>query len=110
MIQKLVFRARSLIGVLSLSAVLLGLQPFIGSVTQARVDSHLMPGVDIDRSLKGDRLDSLPVRGAAERGAAESPAARPLPESPASVPVGCDAAFSPVSSPRLSRIFGRCLT
>jgi hypothetical protein len=58
----------------------------------------------VNRALKSDRLPSI------------SPAILPhelgsplLPLSRERIPVGCDRAFSAISSPRLADIFGRCL-
>ena len=62
----------------------------------------------VNRTLKGDRLPSI------------SPAVFPhelgsplIPNLPAQtfrrkIPLGCDAAFSPISSPKLAHVFGRC--
>jgi hypothetical protein len=58
----------------------------------------------VDRALKGDRLTNAP-----------SPAKNSLKSQPAlvragkKVPVGCDRAFSSMSSPQFSTLFGRCL-
>jgi hypothetical protein len=61
------------------------------------------PALSVNRALKGDRLPSI------------SPAVFPhelgLPIAPplhGKIPVGCDAAFSSISAPRLAHIFGRC--
>jgi hypothetical protein len=58
----------------------------------------------VDRALKGDRLRSI------------SPAVFPhelglrlLPPTHAKIPVGCDRAFSAISSPQLAHVFGRCV-
>lgn len=55
----------------------------------------------VNRALKGDRLPA-----AAGPGRLGSPA-RALPRG--RIPLGCDGAFSPVSSPRLAHIFRRCM-
>jgi len=58
----------------------------------------------VDRALKGDRLRSI------------SPAVFPhqlglrsLPSTQGNIPVGCDRAFSAISSPQLAHVFGRCV-
>jgi hypothetical protein len=61
----------------------------------------------VNRALKGDRLRH------------PEPSARPrelgLPASPErskpreKIPVGCDAAFSPVAAPAKAAVFGRCM-
>jgi hypothetical protein len=56
----------------------------------------------LDRAFKGDRLP-LPV--GANR--IEAPAS-PTQQTREKVPLGCDGAFSPISSPRLAHVFRRC--
>jgi hypothetical protein len=56
----------------------------------------------VDRTLKGDRL---PLPFSAQRIGAPIV---PTQQTREKVPVGCDGAFSPVSSPRLANIFRRC--
>ena len=63
-----------------------------------------VPTVDVNRGLKGDRLP--PVAKPEQIG---SPM-RPLPPPRAQVPLGCEAAFSPISSPSQAKIFRRCMT
>jgi hypothetical protein len=58
--------------------------------------------VSVDRALKGDRLPLFAPTDKTEM---------PVPSTPLSrekIPVGCDHAFSPVSSPRLANVFQRC--
>jgi hypothetical protein len=74
----------------------------------------------INRTLKGDRLqsDQLPMHLAsqprpqsADNIGSESPAAAvPAKPEPKKAPLGCDPSFSPVVSPSLASIFGRCTT
>ncbi len=74
------------------------------------------PSVSVNRYRKGDRLPVLsnsanPNRTGAKKGAiwwdlhgqGSSQTRR-------QVPIGCDPAFSPVSSPSLATVFGRCMT
>ena len=60
---------------------------------------------EVDRAFKGDRLP-LTVPGETSRIGA--PAA-PAQQSREKVPVGCDGAFSPISSPRRANVFRRCI-
>jgi len=66
-----------------------------------------MPVASVNRALKGDRLPTAkPMAWQHEF----PPRVAPLQsQSHARVPVGCDNAFSPVSSPRLANVFRRCL-
>jgi hypothetical protein len=60
----------------------------------------------VNRLLKGDRLPTIsPAVWPHELGLPVPPA---RPESRKKIPVGCDAAFSPISAPRLADVFGRC--
>lgn len=57
----------------------------------------------VDRTFKGDRLPPLPS-GANK---IEAPAT-PTRQTREKVPLGCDGAFSPISSPPLANVFRRC--
>ncbi len=61
----------------------------------------------VDRTLKGDRLPLVaPISNSHdELGLPVTPQQL---RSRAKIPVGCDAAFSPISSPQLATIFRRC--
>jgi hypothetical protein len=56
----------------------------------------------MDRTFKGDRLP--PAISADKIGEPASPTRQTREK----VPVGCDGAFSPISSPRLANVFRRC--
>ena len=59
------------------------------------------PAVSVNRTLKGDRL---PLERAVNT---EAPSAfQTLRDR---IPIGCDRAFSPISSPQLAHVFRRCL-
>ncbi len=60
------------------------------------------PAVPVDRTLKGDRL---PLSAPTDKTEMPVPSAPSLREK---IPVGCDRAFSPISSPRLANVFQRC--
>jgi hypothetical protein len=57
----------------------------------------------VDRSFKGDRLP-LPVG----LNKIEETPASPTRQTREKVPLGCDGAFSPISSPLLAHVFRRC--
>jgi hypothetical protein len=58
----------------------------------------------VNRALKGDRLRSIsPAVFPHQLGS------RSLLSTHGRIPIGCDRAFSAVSSPKLARVFGRCL-
>ena len=58
----------------------------------------------VDRALKGDRLTNAPAP------AKNEPKSQPsLERAGKQVPMGCDRAFSSMSAPQFSTLFGRCL-
>jgi hypothetical protein len=102
---KLFARIAGALGITALALLFVGLIPFfadptIGAGIAAKV------GFSVNRQFKGDRL---PVPGApsvARRGlSTQEQSAKPQ-----KIPVGCEGAFSPISSPRLAHIVGRCMT
>ena len=58
----------------------------------------------VDRALKGDRLPN--ARAPAKNGPKSNPS---LERTGNRVPLGCDRAFSSMSGPQFSTLFGRCL-
>ena len=98
----------------SLAFLFGNLDPFLRAapVTAAAVSDHTPP-VSVNRYPKGDRFfknsDNVGSAGAGHviwldlRGLNGSQAHRQL-------PVGCDPAFSPVASPSLAVVYGRCIT
>ena len=54
----------------------------------------------VDRALKGDRLAIEP---------ADTKKSPPLVRTGKRIPMGCDRAFSSMSSPQFSSLFGRCV-
>ena len=62
--------------------------------------------ITVNRALKGDRLQLLaPTFRLNEAG---SPGVAAQRQPPKKIPLGCDRAFSPISSPKLANVFGRC--
>ena len=75
------------------------------SLSTTGVGLSSTPAASVNRALKGDRLPTAkPTAWQHEF----RPPVTPL-QSRARVPVGCDTAFSPISSPRLANVFRRCL-
>jgi hypothetical protein len=81
-----------------------GFAPLLSAAPIAPGISDGTPAVSVNRFRKGDRL---PLH--------HSRAIRPDPQAPdglqtqGKVPLGCDPAFSPVTSPALSKLYGRCM-
>jgi hypothetical protein len=90
------------------------LDPFLRAAPiSGPVINDRTPVVSVNRDRKGDRL---PVNsGNAKRASANGAIWWDLhgqgsAQTRRQVPVGCDPAFSPVTSPSLAMVFGRCLT
>jgi len=75
------------------------------------------PSVSVNRALKGDRLPINTPSGPSPLHPISLPPSllpdesQPAPAHPrarAQIPLGCDAAFSPISSPLLAHVFRRC--
>jgi hypothetical protein len=73
------------------------------------------PSVSVNRYRKGDRLPVLNNSDNSNRAGAKGAVwwdlhGRGSSQMRTQVPIGCDPAFSPVSSPSLATVFGRCMT
>src|ERR1700683_3757339 len=73
------------------------------------------PAVSVNRYRKGDRLPVLSKSDHSNRTGSNGAIWWDLRGQDSSqtrrqVPIGCDPAFSPVSSPSLAMVFGRCMT
>jgi hypothetical protein len=89
---------------------LLRAAPIGGPVVKDRTSA-----VSVNRYRKGDRLPVSSNSDKPNRAGAKGATWWDLREQGSSqsrrqVPIGCDPAFSPVSSPSLARVFGRCMT
>ena len=108
MAKQLFIRMTGALGLISLALVFVGLIPFFSAdpSSGAALISRT-PTFSVNREFKGDRLP-IPsdVDSALLRDAFRSHGSR----SPEAIPDGCDAAFSPISAPRLAYIYGRCTT
>jgi hypothetical protein len=109
-------RTAGAVGVVSLAMFLLGVTPFLAA--EPTVGAGFIgktQGVVVDRSLKGDRL---PVAGSgtsdpsASSSTVRSDNFRSQQRSAQrrQIPVGCEAAFSPISAPSLAHVYRRCMT
>lgn len=98
-------RAAAALALCSVGFLLVSFDPFLSAAPAGPVVGGHQPSVAVNRFRKGDRLPMRPsdAVGRDLRGP------RGL-QSQRKVPVGCDPAFSPVSSPGLSGVYGRCMT
>jgi hypothetical protein len=102
MAKLLMIRLTSAVGLVSLGVLFVGLIPFFGIDPTAGART---PALTVNHELKGDRLQ-LPANISVSRGETKQQNTT----RPQEIPEGCDAAFSPISAPRLSYIYGRCMT
>jgi hypothetical protein len=101
MSRLLVFRILGAVALCSFALILVGLAPFPGTPAGAGVSSRT-PTLTVNRFRKGDRLPLFPSGATRHDGKPQGL------ESQQRIPVGCDPAFSPVSTPSLSMVYGRC--
>jgi hypothetical protein len=107
-------RIAGALGITALALFFVGLIPFFADPTVGAGIAAKAPSFLVNRQLKGDRLSSsfapaasrnAPYNGVqTDRGAQEQSA------KPRKIPIGCEGSFSPISSPRLAHILGRCMT
>jgi hypothetical protein len=102
----LFIRLAGALGITALALFFVGLIPFLADPTVGAGIAAKAPSFSVNREFKGDRL---PVSGAptvAQRGLSTQEQS----SKPQRIPVGCEGSFSPISSPRLAHILGRCMT
>lgn len=107
MARLLFVRIAGALGATSLAAFFVVLIPFLSAEPSAGAGFAVKaPSFTVNREFKSDRL-SLPANiNYSRNGTVPKEQAR----TPEEIPVGCDSAFSPISSPRLAHVFGRCMT
>jgi len=104
---KLLFvRTAGALGAISLALFFVGVVPFLSADPTAGAGLTGKAPYTVNHEFKGDRLPLTAVDSSVSRGAASRLRAR----TPEEIPVGCDPAFSPVSSPRMAYFYGRCMT
>jgi hypothetical protein len=100
---KLLIRMAGALGVTALAVFFVGLIPFFADPTVGAGITAKAPSFSVNRQFKGDRL---PTPSVARRGLSTQEQS----SKPQKIPVGCEGSFSPISSPRLAHIVGRCMT
>jgi hypothetical protein len=105
-IRSLLLRTSSAVGLLALSLFFLGLIPFLSAGPSAGAGLPAkVPATSVNREFKGDRL---PLPSDASSAFSKNDPQRP--QDAKRILDGCDPAFSLITTPRLSNIYGRCTT
>jgi hypothetical protein len=124
MAKHVFIRMASAAGVLTLALFLLGLDPFLAFAPSAGAVFNGTPSQPVNRTLKGDRLPMPALAAFKAQDVVQDRVQdwqgqfndefKSLPPvqsaSRSQIPVGCDPAFSPISSPRLAGVYRRCMT
>jgi len=103
---KLFVRITSALGITALALFFVGLLPFFDDPTVGAGIAAKAPSFSVNRQFKGDRLPLSSAPTVARRGFSTQEQS----SKPHKIPVGCEGSFSPISSPRLAHIVGRCMT
>jgi hypothetical protein len=103
---KLFVRIAGALGMTGLALFFVGLIPFFADPTVGAGIAAKAPAFSVNRQFKGDRLPVSNAASVARRGLST----REQSSKPPKMPVGCEGAFSPISSPRLAHVIGRCMT
>jgi hypothetical protein len=116
---QLFVRISGAFGITVLALFFVGLIPYIAEPSIGAGITAKPPIFSVNRQLKGDRLPSsfAPVasrnsvqNGIPQNSLQDERGAQEQPVKPRKIPVGCEGSFSPISSPRLAHIVGRCTT
>jgi hypothetical protein len=103
---KLFVRIAGALGIAALALLFVGLVPFFADPTVGAGIAAKAPSFSVNRQFKGDRLPVSSAPSIAQRGLSTQEQA----PKPTKIPVGCEGSFSPISSPRLAHVLGRCMT
>jgi hypothetical protein len=113
---KLLVRIAGGLGITALALFFVSVIPFFADPIVGAGIAAKPPSFSINREFKGDRLPASSIAPVASRSRPQSgPNARDLgprdqAQKPRRIPIGCEGSFSPISSPRLAHILGRCMT
>ena len=123
---KLFVRIAGALGITALALFFVSVIPFFADPIVGAGFAGKSPSFSVNREFKGDRLPASSIATVASRSRPQNaPNTRDLgardlgardlggqdqAQKPRRLPVGCEGAFSPISSPRLAHILGRCMT
>lgn len=107
-------RVLGAVSILALAVFLVSLDPLLGAVPSFGPGlTEPSPAVSVNRFRKGDRLPLVHPGLSSGRTGRDAWRERPMPkglQTQERAPLGCDPAFSPVSSPAPVVVYGRCMT
>jgi hypothetical protein len=123
---KLFVRIAGALGITALALFFVSVIPFFADPIVGAGFAAKSPSFSVNREFKGDRLPASSIATVASRSRPQNgPNTRDLgardlgardlggqdqAQKPRRLPIGCEGAFSPISSPRLAHILGRCMT
>jgi hypothetical protein len=123
---KLFIRISGALGITALALFFVSVIPFFADPIVGAGFAAKSPSFSVNREFKGDRLPASSIAPVASRSRPQNgPNTRDLgardlgardlggqdqAQKPRRIPIGCEGSFSPISSPRLAHILGRCMT
>ena len=123
---KLFIRIAGALGITALAVFFVSVIPFFADPIVGAGFAAKPPSFSVNREFKGDRLPASSIAPVASRSRPQNgPNTRDLgardlgardlggqdqAQKPRRIPIGCEGSFSPISSPRLAHILGRCMT
>ena len=123
---KLFIRISGALGITALALFFVSVIPFFADPIVGAGFAAKPPSFSVNREFKGDRLPASSIAPVASRSRQQNgPNTRDLgardlggrdlggqdqAQKPRRIPIGCEGSFSPISSPRLAHILGRCMT
>jgi hypothetical protein len=99
------FRLMGAAALCSAAFVLAGAAPYLYAAPAAPGLSDPEPSMSVNHFRKGDRLPLFHPRAVRQ----EVPSPPVGSQTQGKVPLGCDSSFSPVTSPELATLYGRCM-
>jgi hypothetical protein len=101
-------------GILALAFLLIGLDPLLGAAPSSGSGAvERTPAMSVNHFRKGDRLPLLhpgSLNVPSNQGVWQGQRLPNGLQTQEQTPLGCDPAFSPVSSPARAVVYGRCMT
>jgi hypothetical protein len=97
-------RVLGAVALCSATFLLVGAAPYLHAAPVVPGLSDPEPSMTVNHFRKGDRLPMVYPRAVRQEGPTPSGS-----QSQGKVPFGCDSSFSPVTSPELATLYGRCM-